>query len=108
MLKKLLSLTNTKGGNWFVERGKRFKKYITHHISDNKEKPYTWNPRKYRYKSPFAKHNHDILPDIEEDMSKSELDESTKEVLKEVFKPRKSIEELIRMSVYDQMKVILG
>jgi hypothetical protein len=65
-----------------------------------------WMPERYRYKSPFAKHNHDLLPDIEEDMSKETMDENTKQILKEVFKPRKTIEELMRMSLYDQMKVI--
>jgi hypothetical protein len=67
-----------------------------------------WKPEKYKYKSPFVKHNDNILPDIEEDVSKLDTDIETQEILKEVFKARKSVDELISMSLYDQMKVIFN
>ena len=70
------------------------------------EEKYEWQPHKYKYKSPFVKPNENINPYLEIDFEKSNIPEDTKEILKEVFKPRKTIHELLTMNVYEQMKVI--
>ena len=65
----------------------------------------------YMYKSKDTKFNGyvplspDINPELGEDFSKTDVDENTKHVLKTVFSANKEISELVKMNIYEQMKV---
>jgi hypothetical protein len=48
-----------------------------------------------------------VIPKIGEDLQKAELDEETRKQLLDIFRPSKSITELCKMSVYEQMRVYI-
>ncbi len=49
-----------------------------------------------------------VIPKIGEDLHKADLDEETRKQLLDIFRPCKSIIELSKMSVYEQMRVYIN